>query len=89
MSDTTCSANVPVKKASQKLAKKSKPKKSRLNLIQTIRDVTSELKKVSWPTRAELIQHTMVVIVFVLVFAAVIGIFDFALSFIYRLILGY
>ena len=89
MSDTTSGTKSLVRKTERKPVKKSKEGKRRFHPIQTIRDVTSELKKVSWPTRGDLVQHTIVVVVFVLVFAAVVGIIDFGLSFVYRLILGY
>jgi preprotein translocase subunit SecE len=37
-----------------------------------------ELKKVNWPTRQETARYTMFVIVFSLVFAAYLGLLDFA-----------
>lgn len=45
-----------------------------------ISEVTVELKKVSWPTRSELIGSTIVVIISVAVMAAYIGICDFIFS---------
>ena len=44
------------------------------------KDVKVELKKVSWPTRNELIGSTAVVIVAVALLGAIIGIWDFILS---------
>jgi len=44
------------------------------------KDVKVELKKVSWPTRSELIGSTVVVIVAVMLLATAIGIWDFVLS---------
>ena len=43
-------------------------------------EAKAELKKVSWPSRAELINSTMVVIVSVIILAAYIGIVDVILS---------
>jgi preprotein translocase subunit SecE len=43
-------------------------------------DVRVELKKVSWPTRHELIGSTIVVIVAVALLASAIGVWDFCLS---------
>ncbi len=40
------------------------------------RQVVAELRKVIWPTRKELITYTTVVVVFVLVMTAIIGVFD-------------
>jgi preprotein translocase subunit SecE len=45
-----------------------------------IKDVRSELAKVSWPTREELRDSTVVVIVTVLLVAAFIGIVDQGLN---------
>jgi preprotein translocase subunit SecE len=45
-----------------------------------INEVTVELKKVSWPTRSELIGSTIVVIISVAVMAIFIGICDFIFS---------
>jgi preprotein translocase subunit SecE len=45
-----------------------------------INEVTVELKKVSWPTRSELIGSTIVVIISVAVMAVFIGICDFIFS---------
>ena len=44
------------------------------------REVTVELKKVSWPTRAELFGSTVVVIIGVAIMAVYIGICDFVFS---------
>jgi preprotein translocase subunit SecE len=45
-----------------------------------LKDVRSELTKVSWPTREELRDSTVVVIVTVLLVAAFIGIVDQGLN---------
>jgi preprotein translocase subunit SecE len=45
-----------------------------------INEVTVELKKVSWPTRNEIIGSTIVVIISVAVMALFIGICDFIFS---------
>jgi len=45
-----------------------------------LKDVRSELNKVSWPTREELRDSTVVVIVTVLLVAAFIGIVDQGLN---------
>jgi preprotein translocase subunit SecE len=50
-------------------------------------DVKSELKKVSWPTKPELINSTWVVIVFTFLLSVFIGMVDFVLSRILRFLL--
>jgi preprotein translocase subunit SecE len=44
------------------------------------REVYIELRKVSWPTRDELVRMTQVVIVTVVIFAAIIGLADLIMS---------
>ncbi|MEK7544334.1 MAG: preprotein translocase subunit SecE [Patescibacteria group bacterium] len=46
------------------------------NPVQFIREVITELKKVTWPTRAEVIKLTAVVIALSLIVGAFIGILD-------------
>ena len=41
-----------------------------------MRQMVAELRKVIWPTRKELITYTWVVIVFVAVVTAIVGLFD-------------
>ena len=48
---------------------------SRISLF--IREVIAELRKVIWPTRKELITYTWVVIVFVLIMAGIVALYDF------------
>lgn len=52
-----------------------------------VREVKSELKKVSWPTKNQLIANTGVVFVSVIVSAVLIWVIDTAFSQVLRLIL--
>ncbi len=52
-----------------------------------LREVASELKKVVWPTRKQAAGVTLVVLIFVFVVAAFLGLFDYALSKIVQIIL--
>ena len=45
-------------------------------LINFIREVVAELRKVIWPTRKELITYTAVVVVFVSIMLTVVGLLD-------------
>jgi preprotein translocase subunit SecE len=49
------------------------------SIVQFFRDVRSELVKVVWPSRQETLRYTILVIVFSIVFAAVLGAFDYGL----------
>ncbi len=48
--------------------------------IEFIREVKVELKKVTWPTRKQTTGTTIVVIIFVFVVSAFLGLFDLGLS---------
>lgn len=50
-------------------------------------DVQTELKKCSWPTRSELMESTVVVIISVVLLALFVGISDAAVLALLRLIL--
>ena len=51
-----------------------------MKIIDYIKDTRAELKHVNWPTRAQAIGYTVIVIVFSLVIAALLGAFDFIFS---------
>jgi preprotein translocase subunit SecE len=59
---------------------------SRLGLF--YRQVTSELKKVVWPTRNQLTTYTSVVLVFVTFIIAVVSLLDLVLTKIVFLVFG-
>ena len=48
----------------------------------------AELKKVTWPSRTDLIRQSTVVIVFVLILTVVVGLMDYVLSNLLRLIIS-
>jgi preprotein translocase subunit SecE len=48
--------------------------------MEFFREVKVELKKVTWPTRKQTTGTTIVVIIFVFVVAAFLGLFDYGLS---------
>ena len=68
--------NLPVKTGSKKPVKKGKKKASFGSILKKIgrffKDVVVELKKVTWPTRKNLISYTIAVIVFVSIMMAII-----------------
>jgi len=54
---------------------------------QFMKEVKSELKKVVWPTRKDTIASTSVVVILVLIIALFLGLVDFGLSRVIRIIL--
>ncbi|MEV0559737.1 preprotein translocase subunit SecE [Dactylosporangium sp. NPDC050588] len=65
--------------------KKTKVKEGSSNnifarLINFVREVVAELRKVIWPTRKELTTYTVVVVVFVIVMLTIVGGLDYLLA---------
>ena len=56
--------------------------------MEFFREVKVELKKVTWPTRKQTTGTTVVVIIFVFVVAAFLGLFDFSLSKLVQVVLA-
>lgn len=74
--------NLPAKKDSKKPVKKDG--KKRVNIFKKIgkfvKDVINELKKVTWPSRKNLVSYTVAVLVFVAIMMAVIYVIDYGAS---------
>lgn len=75
------------------MANKPKDEKSGVSAISSrvskfFRDQKSEIKKIVWPSKKQIINNTAVVIGFVLVAAVVVGVFDAALAAVVSLLLG-
>ncbi len=66
----------------------SEQKGDKKSIIQFIREVRTELKKVSWPTNKELVSYTGVVGVAVVIVCALIWVCDTAFAKLFRIILG-
>jgi preprotein translocase subunit SecE len=49
-------------------------------LINFVREVVAELRKVIWPTRKELITYTAVVVVFVSIMLTIVGLLDYGFA---------
>jgi len=62
-------------------------KKQSKGLSKFYRETTAELKKVSWPTRAEAIHLTRVVLIVIFAMGAFLGLLDYAFSQLFGLIL--
>lgn len=55
--------------------------------IQFLREVKTELKKVTWPSRKQTIGSTVVVIILVMIISLFLGTVDFGLSSLVRIVL--
>ncbi len=54
----------------------------------TFKNMFHELKKVTWPTKKELLNYSVVVFVFMIVMGVIIGVFDLGAGALIRLITG-
>jgi preprotein translocase subunit SecE len=57
-------------------------------IVQFLKEVQLELKKVVWPSRKDTIASTSVVLVIVIIIAMFLGLIDLGLTRIIRIILG-
>jgi preprotein translocase subunit SecE len=57
-------------------------------LVEFVKEVRVEMSKISWPTREELRESTVVVIITVALITVFIGLVDQAFNFLWRLLLG-
>ncbi|MCY3663092.1 MAG: preprotein translocase subunit SecE [bacterium] len=53
------------------------PRRERASPAQFMREVRAELRKVSWPTRSEVVNYSIVTLVVVVILTAVIGALDY------------
>jgi preprotein translocase subunit SecE len=60
----------------------------KLDIRKFYRETKSEVKKVTWPSRAELIQHTEVVITSIILVGIIIALADFTFGKITEFVLG-
>jgi len=56
--------------------------------LQFFREVKIELRKVTWPTKKQTINSTVVIIIFVFIIAAFLGFVDFGLSKLVQVVLA-
>ena len=71
----------------QKKAAKKANKKKRKSPARFVKDVISELKKVTWPTAKDLLKYSSAVLGFILIVAIIVGLFDFGITSIFDLVL--
>ena len=88
--DTIINKIIPIMKKSSTGSKASTGKQKK-NIVdksmQFLREVKIELKKVTWPSRKQTIGSTVVVIILVIIISLFLGMVDFGLSSLIRVIL--
>ena len=68
-------AKVQEKKAAKKPAKDKKPSLF-ARIGKFFREYKAELKKVTWPTKSQLINNTIVILVFVIIVTVILSVLD-------------
>ena len=71
MADTT--NNVPVKQ-------------KKTSLMKFIRETKSELKKVSWPTKKQLLHNTLIIVVFIAIATIILSVLDMGFSWLFSML---
>jgi preprotein translocase subunit SecE len=64
--------------AKPRSAPQPKTKEQRTRPLQFVREVRAELRKVAWPTRSEVLNYSLIVLVTVVVMGAFVAALDFA-----------
>jgi preprotein translocase subunit SecE len=54
------------------------PKEPRTGPVQFTREVRSELRKVAWPTREEVVKYSIIVLITIVVMTTMIALLDYA-----------
>lgn len=80
--------NKVAKNPDKKAAAKKSEKKSKFHPVKTFKEMWSELKKVTWPSKKDLIRQSTVVVVFVLILTVLVGLIDTGLSALLKLIIS-
>lgn len=72
----------------EKQQQKEKEKKPNIiqKLVRFFKDIRSELKKVLWPSRKQVLNNTLTVVITCLILGGVIWILDYALGLLYTLV---
>ena len=71
-----------VEHAGRKSTRSKAPERASIfaRLVNFVREVVAELRKVIWPTRKELITYTAVVVVFVTIMLTIVGLLDYGFA---------
>ena len=75
-------------KKQEKLKNKKAKKEKKPGLFRKLKDAWGELKKVTWPTFANVVKKTSVVILVVLIFTVVLFGIDYLLGLLYNLFMS-
>ena len=72
----------------QKKLAQQKNKKKRKSLVRFVKDVIGELKKTTWASGKDLMKTSLAVIVFIGIFAVIVGLMDWGLGTVFKLLIS-
>ena len=72
------------KGAPARVQRQAQPKRERVTPPQYLREVRDEMRKVAWPKKPEVIRYSIVVVITVIVYTALVGGLDFLFGFFSR-----
>ena len=55
-------------------------------LVKFFREIKAEMKKVSWPTKEQLIHNTMIIMIFIAIATVILSVLDVGFSWLFSLI---
>lgn len=64
--------------------KNASAKKSRV--IRFFKETKAELKKVSWPTKKQLLHNTLIILVFIIITSVILSVLDLGFAELFRLL---
>ena len=67
------------------MAEKSAAAK-RGGIIKFFKETKSELKKVSWPTRKQLLHNTLIILIFIIITSVILSVLDIGFSNLFKLL---
>ncbi len=70
----------PINTKSRTAASASAPKRERTSPRQFFKEMRGELRKVAWPTKAEVINYSIIVLAFLVFMTALVGAADWAFA---------
>lgn len=62
------------------MADSNAAKKKKGGLVQYLKECKTELKKVTWPTKEQLIHNTGIIISFIIIFTIILSLLDFGFA---------
>ena len=68
------------KGAPARVQRQAQPKRERVTPPQYMREVRDEMRKVAWPSRAEVINYSIIVFITLIILTAAIAALDFGVS---------